>query len=157
MTASGHSLVELLATLAILGLLAGAGAWLARPRLLGAVAGDLRMAVDQAFLVAHARGEPVRVVLAGPGGDLPPLALPGGVAWGLPARGLPLPPGMVQPVRAHRTGAAHPAVAVTPAGAATASAWFLHDGRDALCLRLSGQGGVSLLRWREARRRWEAF
>ena len=156
----GHSLAELARALARAGVLA-ALAVLARPPCspaLAAVQGELRACVEQAFQLAQARGAPVRLALgpeAGAAGDLPPLVLPRGLRWGLPHPAVPLPEGMETPVRAHRTGAAHPWVTVTPWGTAEAGAWFVTDGRDAACLRLSGQGAVTLLRWRRRTGRWE--
>ena len=161
----GTSLLEALVALALVGLLLGLG--LARMDLgspgLGAVQGELRGALEQAMLRARAQGREVRValqatpegraVLADPGA-IRPLLLPRGVRWGLPASGVPLPPGMAQPVRAHQTGQAHAAVTVTPRPTAMASVWFLNDGRDALCLRLSDQGRLQLLRWRHRQRQW---
>ena len=157
MSQSGHTLLETTLVLGLLGLLAGAGASALEPGglRLAHLPLELRGTLDQAFLLARARGGEVRVALGGPGGDVAPVALPHGVRWGLPVAGVPLPPGMDAPVKAHLTGAAHPVITVTPRGTATASAWFLTDGRDALCVRLSGWGGLRVLRWRRSRRAWE--
>ncbi len=152
----GHTLLETAFVLGILGLLGSLGAanldfgsvGLAHLPL------ELRGALDQAFLLARARGSDVRVSLGGPGGDVAPVLLPRGVRWGLPRTGVPIPPGMDEPIKAHLTGAAQPILTVTPRGTATASAWFLTDGKDALCVRLSGKGPITLLRWRRARRAW---
>lgn len=157
----GHSLVELVMALAVAGILAAA-AGLAAPRGtpgLTAVQGELRAAVEQAFQVARARGVPVRLALGTGtgGGDLPPLALPRNVRWGLQHPPPPLPPGMGTPVRAHRSGAAHDVVTIHPEGTAQANVWFLTDGRDSLCLRLAGDGGLTLLRWRRRTGRWESI
>lgn len=125
---------------------------------LTAVQGELRAAVEQAFRLARARDRPVRLALgtgAGDAGDLPPLVLPRGVRWGLPHPAVPLPPGLAAPVRAHRAGAAHDAITISPAGTAEANVWFLTDGRDAVCLRLRGDGAVTLLRWRRRTGRWD--
>ena len=161
----GHSLLEVLVVLALVGVLAVL-AWgrmdLGSPGL-GAVQGELRGALEQALLRARAEGRDLRVALQttpdgraflGDPGAIRPLLLPRGVHWGLPASGVPLPPGMAQPLRAHLTGQAHPSVTVTPRSTALASVWFLHDGRDALCLRLSDQGRLTLLRWRHQARQW---
>jgi len=154
--ARGHSLVEALLVLCLLGILCGLGAAALGPPGpgLGLAGGELRGALEQALLLARAQGGNVPVALSGPGGPIAPLVLPRGVRWGLPAAGIALPPGMDGPVQAHRTGQAHPAVTVTPRGTATASVWFLTDGRDAVCLRLAGDGHLTLLRWRRASRAW---
>jgi hypothetical protein len=155
---AGYTLLEASLVLAVLGLLAaaGLGALGSRGPALGPLALDLRGALDQAFLLARARGGDVRLGLAGAGGDVPPLLLPRGVRWGAPP-GLPPPPGAEAPKRAQREGAAHPWVVVTSRGTATASAWYLTDGRDVLCARLSGQGQITVLRWRRSRTAWETL
>jgi hypothetical protein len=148
--------VETALVLAIVGLLALVG--LARLDLggaaLGHLQGELRGCLEEGLLRARAQGGPCRVALQAPAGDLPPLVLPRGVRWGLPATGVPLPPGMGRTVQAHRTGQAHAVVTLTPRPTAMASAWFLTDGADALCLRLSGHGRLHLLRWRHREQRW---
>ena len=157
----GHSLAEVLVVLAILGGLAALGG-LGRPPgnpALAAVQGELRASVEQAFHLARARGRPVRLALEAPapeGGDTGPrpLILPRGVRWGLPPE-VPLPPDMKDTLRARHTGSAHPCITVTPWRTATATAWFLTDGRDAVCLRLEGHGRITLLRWRHRPGRWE--
>jgi len=156
MRARGHTLLEAVLVLAILSLLTAAGSLALDHRgpSLTLLAADLRGALDQAFLLARARGSEVRLALGGPGGDVAPVLLPRGVRWGLPRTGVPFPPGMDPPRRAHLTGAAHPVVTVTPQGTATAGAWFLTDGRDALCVRLSGRGDVHLRRWRSDLHAW---
>jgi hypothetical protein len=128
---------------------------------LSAVQGELRASLEQAFLLARARGRSVRVALGGPvpgrpepATDVPPLALPRGVRWGLPQPAIPLPPGMAPPIAAHLTGSGHASVTVGPGRTAEANAWFLTDGRDAVCLRLSDHGQIRLLRWRHRLRQW---
>jgi hypothetical protein len=158
----GHSLVELVLSLGLAASLA-AMAGLGPPGgglALTAVQGELRAAVEQAFRLARARDRPVRLALgpgAGATGELPPLVLPRGVRWGLPGPAVPLPPGLAPPVRAHQAGVAHDAITVTPGGTAEANVWFLTDGRDAVCLRLSGGGALTLLRWRRRTGRWDAL
>ena len=154
---SGFTLLEALLALAILAILGGLllGSMDAGSAALTAVQGELRGGVEQAFLLARARGSEVQVGFRrSADSGLRPLQLPRGVVWGLPDRGIPLPPGMAPTIRAQRTGEAHPVITVTPEGTATASAWFLTDGKDALCLRLSGHGRFQLLRWRRRLGRW---
>jgi hypothetical protein len=150
----GTSLVEAMLVLGILGALVlfGVSQLSFGSPGLSAVQGELRGALEQSLLRARAQGCDLRVALQGQG-DLTPLTLPRGVHWGLPATGVPLPPGMAPTVRAHLTGQAHSVVTVTPE-TAQASAWFLHDGQDALCLRLSDRGRLQLLRWRHQQQRW---
>jgi len=167
--AAGFSLVELALAIGLAALLGGLGAALApqgNPGL-AAAGGELRAAVEQAFLLARARSGPVRLALgghtpacartcAGPGDGLEvlPLVLPRGVRWGVPDPGMPMPEGMARPRQAHLTGAAHPCISVTPRRTALAGVWFLTDGRDAVCLRLAGTGELQLLRWRRRTRQW---
>ena len=121
----GFCLVELLVVLALVGLLGGLAGGSGPPAgpALAAVQGELRAAVEQAFLLARARGCRVRVALGGaPAGrsrrgdrvEVPPLVLPRGVRWGLPPSAVPLPPGMRETRQAHLTGPAHPGISVTP-------------------------------------------
>jgi type II secretory pathway pseudopilin PulG len=162
---AGFSLLEATLVLGLIGILGGLAAFAltAGSPALNAVQGELRASVEQAFLLARARGCPVRVAL---GGHVPdcrgrrecaqvlPLALPRGVRWGIPHPAFPLPPGMEDTRRAHLTGQAHPCITVSPGRTAEASTWFLTDGRDAVCLRLSDNGRLTLLRWRHRQRRW---
>ena len=163
---AGFSLVELslaLGLAAALGVLAGVATAPGNPAL-GALQGELKASLEQALLLARARGCPVRVALGGPApgargrrggqGEVAPLTLPRGVRWGLPHPAIPLPEGMEDTRRAHLTGQAHACITVSPARTAEASAWFLTDGRDAVCLRLSPFGRITLLRWRHRQRRW---
>lgn len=163
---AGFSLLELQVVLAVIAILCVMAVRLDPGSMaLTAVQGELRACVEQAFQLARFRGCPVRVALAGPapvrrgrpreGADVLPLKLPRGVRWGLPHSGIPLPPGMGRTAQAHLTGQAHPCITVTPARTAEATAWFLTDGRDAVCLRLSDQGQLTLLRWRRRLRQWE--
>jgi len=161
----GFSLLELALVLFLAGLLTALGAaGMGRGHAaLTAVQGELRAGVEQAFLLARARGRPVRLALGGHGaacgdpgacGEPWPLTLPQGVRWGTPGPDLPLPPAMDPPVQALRTGWAHPVLSVTPRHTALAGVWFLTDGRDAVCLRLSPFGELSLLRWSRRTRQW---
>jgi type II secretory pathway pseudopilin PulG len=151
----GFSLFEALLVLALLSGLAllGLGRLEWGRTGLGAVQGELRGALEQALLRARDQGCDLRVALRSGAGAIRPLVLPPGVRWGLP-RGVPPPPGMAPTTRAHLTGEAHDLITVTPNPSATAAAWFLHDGQDALCLRLSGQGRPQLLRWRHRPGQW---
>ncbi len=154
MRAPGFSLLETTLAMGLMGILGAAGgASLPGPGL-AFVPGEMRGALDQAFLLARARGREVRVALGAEGGEIPPVRLPRGVRWGLPGAAIPLPRDMDAPVRAHVTGASHPFIVVSPRGTVTAAAWFVTDGRDALCLRLSGQGRIRLLRWRRELQAW---
>ena len=166
---SGFNLAELAVALGLAALLGIVGVALApqgNPGL-AAAGGELRAAVEQAFLLAAARSRPVRLALGGHGPDCPgacavlreggevlPLALPRGIRWGVPDPGMPLPEGMARPRQALLTGQAHPCIAVTPRRTALADVWFLTDGRDAVCLRLAGTGELTLLRWRRRTRQW---
>jgi len=116
---------------------------------------EIPAAVMQAMHLARARGRNVIVALGEPtkGPDILPVKLPRRVKWGKPPQ-VPLPPGMDQPTRADKTGEAHVRITITPRHTATATTWFLNDGTDALCMRLSGRGHLQLLRWRASRKAW---
>ena len=161
----GHSLLELLLVLALVALAGALGvAFLVRGNPgFGSLQGELRAAVEQAFLLARGSGQEVRVALGGHTaacrhpqdcGEILPLTLPRGVRWGVPDPSMRLPEGMPRPERAHLTGMAHPCITVTPEGTALADVWFLTDGRDVLCLRLAGIGEITLYRWRQRSARW---
>jgi hypothetical protein len=109
----------------------------------------------QAFTLARARGTDVKVALgaATGAGEHLPVQLGRKVKWGKPDA-IPLPPGMDSPVVAAKTGEAHPIITVTPRHTTLASAWFLNDGQEALCMRLSGQGHLQVLRWRKDLKKW---
>ena len=116
---------------------------------------EIRGSLEQAFSLARARGSNVTVALgqAGGAGEHLRVQLSRRVKWGKPA-GIPLPPDMDAPRVADRTGEAHPILTVTPRHTALASTWFLNDGREALCMRLSGQGKLQVLRWHRDRLKW---
>jgi hypothetical protein len=61
---------------------------------------------------------------------------------------------MADPAKADTQGEAHRTITVTPRHTATASCWFLNDGEDVLCMRLSNRGRVRMLRWRAGNLRW---
>lgn len=153
----GFTLAESLLVTSILGILAVAGG-----SALGLRGADLSLAqtelegsLHQAFVLARARGTNVTLTLKDEGSpDVLPLRLPRRVKWGKPAH-VPLPPGVDPPRRADREGESLPRITVTPRHTAVAALWFLHDGRDALCLRLNGRGHALMYRWRQSRGRWE--
>lgn len=70
--------------------------------------------------------------------------LPEGVRWGCPDS-VPLPPDLAG---TGWQGERPRPIAVTPQRRAMANVWFLHHGREALCLRLGLSGSVELLRYR---------
>ncbi len=153
----GTSLLELTAGLAVSAILGAVGVhqWDATGVDLQAAHFEIRGSVEQAFSLARARGTNVTVALGkrnGAGEHLPVL-LSRRIKWGKPA-GIPLPPGMDTPTVAATTGEAHAIITVTPRGTALASSWFLNNGRDALCMRLSGNGHLQVLRWRQDRLKW---
>lgn len=78
------------------------------------------------------------------------LRLPAGVRWGRPVA-TPLPPSLAD--SGWQDGHPHP-ITVTPQRRAAANVWFLHHGRQALCLRLDLSGAVELLRYRPLLRAW---
>lgn len=152
---AGFTLMESIVTLAVMGSLAlGVSTLdLDRPSL-GTVQTELRATLDQAFTLAHHRGRSVKVSLrADKSPDVLPLQIPRRVKWGL-LPGVPLPKGMDDPKVADQGGEAHATITVSPRHTATATTWFLNDGRDVLCMRLSGQGRMTLLRWRREDRTW---
>jgi hypothetical protein len=111
--------------------------------------------LQQAFSLARARGTDVKVALGKASGAGEHLSVQLGrrVKWGKPEH-IPLPPGMDEPAVAARTGEAHPIISVTPRHTCLASVWFLNDGKGALCMRLSGQGRLYVLRWRPDLKKW---
>ena len=76
--------------------------------------------------------------------------LPKGVHWGRPVD-VPLPPSLAD--SGWRGGRPRP-ITVTPQRRAAANVWFLHHGREALCLRLELSGTVELLRYRPLSGAW---
>jgi len=153
--------------LGALGLAAGAG----RDRghaALAAAQGELRASVEQAFLMARARGGPVTLALEpnGPGparparhpgldsAVLPGPHLPRGVRWGMGAASPPLPLGAERTRQAHRTGRARDRITVTAWRTAQGGAWYLNDGADVAYLGLGDHGEITCLRWRSRLRQW---
>jgi len=80
------------------------------------------------------------------------LRLPAGVHWGRPAA-TPLPHSLAD--SGWRSGNPQP-ITVMPRHRAAANVWFLHHGRQVLCLRLDLAGGVELLRYRPLLATWVA-
>lgn len=111
--------------------------------------------LHQAFALARARGTNVKVALGKATGAGEHLAVEFGrrVKWGKPD-GIPLPPGMDAPQVAAKTGEAHQIISVTPRHTTLASTWFLNDGKEALCMRLSGKGHLQVLRYRRDLKTW---
>ncbi len=123
---------------------------------LTAVQSELEASLDQAFTEARAKGRNMVVALGhqvGNAQDLVPVVIPRQVKWGKPTH-VPLPKGMAEPKVADTTGEAHARITVTPRRTVTAGAWFFHQGEDTICLRLSGHGKVTLLRWRPTKKCW---
>ena len=153
----GTSLLEFTVVMAVTALLAAAGAvlWDTGGTELSAAHQEIRGSLEQAFCLARARGTNVTVALgaASGAGEHLPVQLSRRVKWGKPAH-IPLPPGMEAPQVAARSGEAHPLLTVTPRHTALASTWFLNDGREALCMRLSGHGHLQVLRWRQELAKW---
>lgn len=152
----GFSLVELTLALGITGLLGGVG--LNTMDLghqdLTAAQHELKAAVDQAASLARARGSQVTVGFRLPAGpDIYPVHVSRRIHWGKPAH-IPLPRGMDDPIRADSTGESHTRIVITPRNTATASCYFVNDGTDAICMRISGRGHVQVLRWRSAKKQW---
>lgn len=151
--------MEVLVVLALVGILSGVA--LRGLELRGAslvmVQRELPGVLDHAFELARLRGASLEVVLGRDrqgDRDTLPYPLPRALRWGLPA-GVPHPPGMALTTQAAPRGAAHVSITVTPRRTCTAGAWFLHDpAGEALCLRLSGDGRITVLRWSRAGRSW---
>ncbi|MEI6593588.1 MAG: hypothetical protein WCL47_10100 [Holophagaceae bacterium] len=76
--------------------------------------------------------------------------LPRGVRWGCPAS-IPLPPRLA--TTGWESRRPRP-ITVTPEHRAAANVWFVHHGRQALCLCLDLAGGVVLFRYRPLLGTW---
>jgi prepilin-type N-terminal cleavage/methylation domain-containing protein len=155
----GFTLVESAVVMLVVSALtlAGLGSLQVGPSRLLVVQHELQASLDQAFELARARGQNITVALghgAGNGPDVIPVPIPRGVAWGKPAA-TPLPKGMEAPKVADDTGEAHALITVTPRRTVTAGAWFFHERQEVLCLRLSGAGRLSVLRWRPGSAKWQ--
>ncbi len=156
-TQRGTSLLELTVVMALAAILAGVGMTQldGGATELSAAHLEIRGSLDEAFTLARARGTNVTVALgkASGAGEHLPVQLSRKVKWGKPAH-IPLPPGMDAPLVAAKTGESHAIITVTPRRTALASTWFLNDGREALCMRLSGHGQLKVLRWRRDLAKW---
>jgi len=120
---------------------------------LRAAQAELRRSLHLAFRLAalHRRAvvlEPLQQATEG----CVALRLPEGVRWGRPLN-IPLPPSLED--SGWRDGRPRP-ITVMPQRRASANVWFLHHGRQALCLRLDLSGAVELLRYRPLLRAWVA-
>jgi hypothetical protein len=118
---------------------------------LKAARAELRRSLHLAFRLAstHHRTvilEPSRKAMEGHVS----VKLPDGVRWGRPAA-IPLPPSLAD--SGWRGGRPRP-ITVMPERRASANVWFLHHGREALCLRLGLTGSIELLRYRPLLRAW---
>ena len=152
----GYTAVETSIALGIAGILATAAVSTADlgSQDLTVVQNEFRASLFEAFSLARAQGRSVVVALGDPSAPgIVPIYLPPRVKWGKPAF-IPTPPGMDEPVQAGTTGSAHPRITVTPRHTATACAWFVNDGKEAVCMRLSGQGHIQVLRWSRTTKTW---
>jgi len=112
---------------------------------------ELRRSLHLAFSLATAHGRAVCVAPAPEAGrGHLSLRLPEGVRWGRPAS-IPLPPALLD--TGWRTGRLRP-LTLLPHRRAAANVWFLHHGREALCLRLGLVGQVEILRYRPQLGAW---
>jgi len=118
---------------------------------LRAAQAELRRSLQLAFGLASAHH---RAVVVEPGRSAAEgritVQLPEGVRWGRPAT-IPLPPSLSD--SGWRGGRPRP-ITVMPQRRASANVWFLHHGRQALCLRLDLSGSVELLRYRPVLGTW---
>jgi len=153
----GTSLLDLTVSMAVAAALSlvGLAQWDPGSTDLSMAHQEIRGSLEQALSLARARGTNVTVALgqASGAGEHLQVRLSRRVKWGKPAH-IPLPPGMDAPTVAARTGEAHPILTVTPRHTALASTWFLNDGREALCMRLSGQGRLQVLWWHRNKQKW---
>ena len=123
--------------------------FLSRP--LRQVRAEFQARLDLAFRLATTHGravslEPSRRARSGQVA----VRLPQGVRWGCPDA-IPLPPGLEE--TAWGGGRPHP-ITVMPEGRAAANVWFVHHGRQVLCLSLGLGGAVHLFRYRPLLGAW---
>lgn len=152
----GFSFIELTVALGITGILGGVGLGslnIGSPDLSAAQA-ELKATVQQATMLARAKGSQVTVGFRIPAGpDVFPVKVSRRIQWGKPAH-IPLPKGMADPVKADTTGESHSKIVISPRQTATASCYFVNDGKEAVCLRISGLGHLQVLRWKADQKRW---
>jgi hypothetical protein len=154
--AKGFSAVETSLAMGIVGILSATGISMVdfHGYELTMVQQEFQGSLFEAFHLAWAQGKDVVVALGDPKAPgIIPVPLPPHVQWGKPA-GVPAPPGMDEPKKAGVTGSAHPRITVTPRHTVTACAWFVNDGRDVVCMRVSGHGHIQILRWRRSTKKW---
>ncbi|NTW87418.1 MAG: hypothetical protein HGB30_14780 [Holophagaceae bacterium] len=112
---------------------------------------ELHRTLSLAFRLAATHRQPVMLE---PGGEVTrgrvALQLPPDVHWGCPPA-TPLPPNLAG--SGWLSGFPHP-ILVMPQRRAVANVWFLHHGREALCLQLGLSGAVALLRFRPRLGTW---
>jgi hypothetical protein len=112
---------------------------------------ELHRALTLAFSLATTHRRPVTLQpIREPHEGHLSVRLPMDVRWGRPAH-VPLPPDLAN--TGWRGGRPRP-ITVMPHRAATANVWFLHHGREALCLRLGLKGQVEILRYRPLLATW---
>ena len=116
---------------------------------------ELRRSLHLAFGLATTHGRVVSVApVLGGSHDARALCLsfrlPEGVRWGRPAA-VPLPPALCD--SRWRGGRPRP-LSILPHRRAAANVWFLHHGREALCLRLGLGGQAEFLRYRPRLGAW---
>lgn len=155
-SAQGFSALELTLVLGAASLLFAVGlcSWDTRTVDLTAAQQEIRGSLEEAFILARAKGVSVKVALGASNGsgDHVPVRLSPRIKWGKPDH-IPMPQDMDAAVAA-RTGESHPVITVTPLHTTLASAWFLNNGKEALCMRISDHGYVQVLRWRADRQTW---
>lgn len=110
---------------------------------------ELRRSLHLAFSLATTHRRAVCVAPGAGPGHLA-LELPAGVRWGRPAS-VPLPPALRG--SGWCTDRPRP-LTILPHRRAAANVWFLHHGREALCLRLGLLGQVEILRYRPRLDAW---
>lgn len=152
----GFSFIEITLVMGITGILGGVG--LSKMDLghqdLTAAQVELKSTVQQAIFLARAKGSQVTVGFRTPAGpDVFPVKVSPRIHWGKPAH-IPLPKGMADPVKADTTGESHTRIVISPRMTATASCYFVNDGVEAICMRISGQGHLQVLRWKTDQKRW---